>query len=59
MLNTLPLPVILTCSGCVLAFVLGTAFRVTNSLGGTARLGFLPKRLTRWLNGINQSSKPR
>jgi hypothetical protein len=59
MFNRLSLPVILTCSGCVLAFVLGTAFRVTNLLGGTACLGFLPKGLTRWLYGENQSPKPR
>lgn len=59
MRNTASLLVILTCSGCVLAFLLGTAFRVTNLLGGTARLGFLPKGLTRWLYDANQDSKPR
>lgn len=48
------IPVILTCSGCVLAFVVGTAFRLTNALGGTARLGFLPKGMTRWLLGSNK-----
>lgn len=43
------LPVILTCSGCVLALVVGLVFRATTFLGYTARLGFLPKGLTRWL----------
>jgi len=56
MLKTVSLPVILTCSGCLLALVVGVAFRATTFLGHTARLGFLPKGLTRWLYGMNQSS---
>jgi hypothetical protein len=53
MVNLPSLPVVLTCSGCLLALVVGTAFRLTNALGGMARLGFLPKSLTRWLYGLN------
>jgi hypothetical protein len=55
MINLPSLPVILTCSGCLLAFVIGTAFRLTNLLAFTARLGFLPKGLTRWLYGLNNA----
>jgi hypothetical protein len=57
MVNLPTLPVILTCSGCLLALLVGVAFRATTFLGFTARLGFLPKGLTRWLYGMNQSSK--
>jgi len=58
MLSSPSLPVILTCSGCLLALIVGTVFRLTMFLGYTARLGFLPKGLTRWLYDAN-SSKPR
>ena len=49
MISSPSLPVIFTCSGCLLALIVGTAFRVTNLFGAIARLGFLPKGLTRWL----------
>jgi hypothetical protein len=49
MIHLPSLPLIATCSGCLLAFVAGTVYRLTNALGHTARLGFLPKGLTRWL----------
>jgi hypothetical protein len=52
------LPVIITCSGCLLALVVGLVFRTSTLLGGMARLGFLPKGLTRWLLDAN-STKPR
>jgi hypothetical protein len=48
---------IAVCSGCALALIVGTAFRLTNFLGGTARLGFLPKGLTRWLYGDRPTTK--
>ena len=48
------LPVILTCSGCLLALAVGLLFRATTFLGHTARLGFLPKGLTRWLYGVKK-----
>jgi hypothetical protein len=57
MISLPSLPVILTCSGCFLAFVVGTAFRLTNFLGYTARLGFLPKRITRWLYDTKLAGK--
>jgi hypothetical protein len=53
MVSSPSLPVILTCSGCLLALIDGTAYRLTNLLGATARLGFLPKGITRWLYGMN------
>lgn len=49
MIHLPSLPVIATCSGCLLALIVGTVYRLTNALGHTARLGFLPKGLTRWL----------
>jgi hypothetical protein len=49
MLTFPSVPTVVACSGCLLAVIVGTAFRFTNFLGGTARLGFLPKGLTRWL----------
>ena len=49
MISSPSLPVILTCSGCLLALIVGIIFRLTMFLGYTARLGFLPKGLTRWL----------
>jgi hypothetical protein len=49
------LPVVLTCSACLLALVVGTAFRITNFLGGMARFGFLPSNLARWLYGLNRA----
>jgi len=49
MIGSLSLSVIITCSGCLLALVVGLVFRATTFLGYTARLGFLPKGLTRWL----------
>jgi hypothetical protein len=52
MVSSPSLPVILTCSGGLLALVLGLVFRATTFLGYTARLGFLPKGLTRWLHGF-------
>jgi hypothetical protein len=55
MFNLPSLPVVLTCSGCLLALVVGNAFRITNFLGGMARFGFLPKSLTRWLYGLNHA----
>jgi hypothetical protein len=56
MVNLPSLPVILTCSGCLLALVVGLAFRATTFLGYTARLGFLPKGLTRWLYGVKNTT---
>jgi hypothetical protein len=58
MIGSPSLPVILNCSGCLLALIVGTAYRLTNLLATTAGLGFLPKRLPRWLYDAN-SSKPR
>jgi hypothetical protein len=52
MISSPSLPVILTCSGCLLALVVGLVFRATTFLGYTARLGFLPKGLTRWLYDV-------
>ena len=52
MVSSPSLPVILTCSGGLLTLVLGLLFRATTFLGYTARLGFLPKGLTRWLYGF-------
>jgi hypothetical protein len=49
MISSPSLPVVFTCSGCLLALVVGLVFRATTFLGYTARLGFLPKGLTRWL----------
>jgi hypothetical protein len=49
MLTFPSVPTIVACSGCALALIVGVAFRFTNALGQTARLGFLPKSLTRWL----------
>jgi hypothetical protein len=57
--QTASLPVILICSGCFLALLVGIAFRAITFLGFTARLGFLPKGLTRWLYGMNQTSNHR
>jgi hypothetical protein len=50
------LPVIFTCSGCLLALIVGTVYRVTNLLAATARLGFLPKGLTRWLYDVKNTN---
>jgi hypothetical protein len=55
MISSPSLPVIFTCSGCLLALTVGTAYRLTNLLGATARLGFLPKGLTRWLYGVKNT----
>jgi hypothetical protein len=52
MISSPSLPVIFTCSGCILALVVGLVFRATTFLGYTARLGFLPKGLTRWLYDV-------
>jgi len=52
MISSPSLPVIITCSGCLLALVVGLAFRATTFLGYTAQLGFLPKGLTRWLYDV-------
>ena len=52
MVSSPSLPVILTCSGGLLTLVLGLVFRAITFLGYTARLGFLPKGLTRWLYGF-------
>ena len=49
MISSPSLPVVFTCSGCLLALVVGLVFRATTFLGYTARLGFLPKGLTHWL----------
>ena len=50
------LSVILTCSGCLLGLAVGLLFRATTFLGHTARLGFLPKGLTRWLYGVKKTN---
>jgi hypothetical protein len=55
MISSPALPVIITCSGCLLALVVGPVFRATTFLGYTARLGFLPKGLTRWLLDLKDS----
>jgi len=52
MVSSPSLPVIFTCSGYLLALIVGLVFRATTFLGYTARLGFLPKGLTRWLYGV-------
>jgi hypothetical protein len=56
MISLPSLPVIITCSGCLLALVVGVIFRTTTFLGYTARLGFLPKGLTRWLYGVKNTN---
>lgn len=57
MLSSPSLPVIVTYSGCLLlALVVGLAFRATTFLGYTARLGFLPKGLTRSLYDVNDTN---
>ena len=56
MLSSPSLPVIVTCSGCLLALVVGLVFRATTFLGYTARLGFLPKGLTRWLYDVKDTN---
>ena len=52
MVSSPSLPVILTCPGGLLTLVLGLVFRATTFLGYTARLGFLPKGLTRCRYGF-------
>jgi len=52
------LPVILTCLGCLLAVLVGTAFRVTLLLQGSSEAKFLPKSLRRWLYDMNHAKKP-
>jgi hypothetical protein len=56
MISSSSLPVILTCSGCLLALVVGLVFRATTLLGYSARLGFLPKGLTRWLYDVKNTN---
>ncbi len=56
MISSPSLPVIITCSGCLLALVVGLIFRTTTVLGGMARLGFLPKGLTRWLYDVKDTN---
>jgi hypothetical protein len=56
MISSPSLPVIFTCSGCLLALVVGLVFRATTFLGYTARLGFLPKGLTRWLYDVKDTN---
>lgn len=56
MISSPSLPVIVTCSGCLLALVVGLVFRATTFLGYTARLGFLPKGLTRWLLDLKDTN---
>jgi hypothetical protein len=56
MISSPSLPVILTCSGCLLALIVGTVYRLTMFLGYTARLGFLPKGLTRWLYDVKNTN---
>jgi hypothetical protein len=43
MISSRSLPVIVTCSGCLLALAFGLAYRTTTVLASAARLGFLPK----------------
>jgi hypothetical protein len=52
------LPVIFICSGCFLAIIIGTAFRVPLLLLGFSRAGLLPNGLSRWLYGMNYANKP-
>jgi hypothetical protein len=56
MISSPSLPVIFTCSGCLLALIVGTAYRLTNLMAATARVGFLPKGLTRWLYGVKNTN---
>jgi hypothetical protein len=56
MISSPSLPVIVTCSGCLLALVVGLVFRATTFVGYTARLGFLPKGLTRWLYDVKDTN---
>jgi len=53
-----PLPVILTCLGCILAVIVGTAFRVSGLMQGSAEAKLLPKSPRRWLYGMNHAKKP-
>lgn len=59
MISSPSLPLILTCSGCLLALVVGLMFRATNFLGGMARFGFLPKGMTRWLYDVKDPKSTR
>jgi hypothetical protein len=52
-----PFPYILTCLGCSLAVFVGTAFRVSLLLQGSAEAKFLPKNLRRWFYDMNRSKK--
>jgi len=56
MISSPSLPVIITCSGCLLAVIVGSVNRLTMFLGYTARLGFLPEGLTRWLYGVKNTN---
>jgi hypothetical protein len=51
------LPVVFTCSGCLLALIVGAVYRFTMFLGYTARLGFLPRGVTRWLLDLEAANK--
>ncbi len=53
-----PLPVILTCLGCLLAVLVGTAFRVSLLMQGSAEAKLLPESLRRWLYGMKHAKKP-
>jgi hypothetical protein len=56
MISSSSLPVIITCSGCLLALVFGFVFRTTTVLASAARLGFLPKGPTRWLYDLKDTN---
>jgi hypothetical protein len=51
------LPVIFTSLGCLLALVVGTAFRLTLVLQGSAEAKFLPNSLRQWLYDLNHAKK--
>jgi hypothetical protein len=58
MIELPPAPYILTCLGCLLAILIGAAFRLSLLMQGSAEAEVLPKSLRRWLYGISHSKKP-
>ncbi len=47
----------LLCLGCVVAIIIGTAFRFVMLSQGLAEVKLLPKSWRRWLYDINHSKK--
>ena len=49
----------LFCDGCLVAIVIGSAFRFTMLAHGLSRAKLLPLSWSRWLHGDNSSRKAR